>query len=100
MNLNPTGYRVLIKPDPLEEKSEGGILLHYQDERLARAATQTGVIVAIGKTAWDRHKGGTPWCDVGDHVVYSKYAGKQITDGQEDYLVVNDEDILAIKGEE
>lgn len=97
-NLIPTGYRVLIKPDPLEDKSAGGILIVHSDERLARAATQTGVLVAIGKTAWADSQ--VPWCEVGDHVVYAKYAGKVIVDPDtdEEYLVVNDEDILAIRG--
>lgn len=100
-DLIPTGYRILIKPDELEKVSGGGIVLVHQDERLARAATVTGVIVAIGKTAWDRHQGGLSWCDVGDHVIYAKYAGKIVIDPEteEEFLIVNDEDILALKGE-
>lgn len=96
-SLTPTGYRVLIKPDPLEEKSEGGILIVHQDERLARAGTQTGTLVAVGKTAWADSP--EPWCSVGDHVIYAKYAGKIVTDPDtaEEYMIVNDEDVLAIR---
>ncbi len=98
-NLVPTGYRVLIKPDPLEETfGDSDIIVVHTDERLARAATVTGELVAVGKTAWADSS--EPWCRVGDKVIYAKYAGKQIVDPDtgEEYLVVNDEDILAIRG--
>ena len=52
-NITPTGHHVLIKPDAVEEKSEGGILLQtaFDQNTLTRekAATTTGVIVAVIK---------------------------------------------------
>ena len=76
----PVGYRVLIKPDPLEEMSEGGILIQYQDPRVAEAATTIGTVIALGKEAFGMHKGNEPWVEKGDRVVYVKYSGKRVDD--------------------
>jgi co-chaperonin GroES (HSP10) len=97
-NIYPAGYRVLIRPDELEEVSEGGIIIKYADERIAKAATTTGVVVAIGREAFGQHNGNTPWVEKGDKVYYAKYSGKIVQDPstKEEMLIVNDEDIIGI----
>lgn len=101
VELKPVGYRVLIKPDSLEEITETGIVLVHKDELAAKAATVRGTIVAIGPEAWT---GMEPWVAVGDRVQYAKYAGKMVDDPDDPnnpYLVINDEDVLLkIEGEE
>jgi len=89
--------RVIIKPDPVETASKGGIILAL-DERQEKAATTTGTIIGIGPAAWlDPIMGGEPACEIGDHVVYAKYSGKFVTDPEdgEEYVVVNDDAIQA-----
>ena len=105
--LEPLGHRVLIEVR-LSKKSAGGLILAL-DERFAKAAEETGYIVAVGPEAWKAHNkaSGTtePWAKVGDKVVFSKYGGKIVVDPSNPepsknddivvyYQVVNDDDIL------
>ncbi len=97
MAIKPVGFRVLVKPDPIEEKTQSGIVLAV-DEKLEKGARITGVVVGIGPDAFKAFKASEPWFKVGDRVYYAKYAGKGITDRttKEEYVVLNDEDIVAI----
>lgn len=94
--LEARGYRVIIRPDPVEEVTKGGIVI-AQNERLAEAARVTGVVVSIGNTAWKHHKVDEPWAKEGERVCYSRYAGKTIVDPEteEELIVINDDDIVA-----
>lgn len=94
--LQPCGFRVLLKPDPLLKKTASGIVVQV-DEKVYRNATSVGTVVAIGPTAWKAYDEGKPWAAIGDRVYYARYAGRPIDDGSEDGLViVNDEDIQGI----
>lgn len=96
MRINIKGHRVLVKPDPIEEVTEGGIVLVHQDENAVKAATTEGTVVAVGSTAWkDEGLGGKPWAFIGDRIIYSKFAGKHVGSTDDPYLVLNDEDVLA-----
>ena len=96
--ITPAGYRVLVKADPVETVSKGGIVVVLVDnEKLERAAQTNGTLVAIGQEAWSG-KGQTHWAKVGDRVTYIRHAGKLITDPttEEDYIIINYEDVLSI----
>ena len=99
MKISPVGYRVLIKPDKVEETTEGGIIIHTKEEDLAReqAATTVGTLVAIGESAWANDPVGR-WAKVGDRVVYAKYSGKNVYDSENgvEYIICNDEDIVGV----
>jgi len=94
----PTGFHVLIKPDPVETKTAGGIILAV-NEKLEKHQTDTGEIVAIGKCAWSDKADGKAWAKVGQRVYYAKHAGKFLKDPEtdEEFLLVQDEDVLAIQ---
>jgi len=97
MKIQPAGHRVIVKPDPLEERSEGGIILSYGDDKKRHAEAQVrGTIIAVGPNAWKAFDDGTPWAAVGDRVYFAKYGGFVIEDGGEKYRLLNDEDITAI----
>lgn len=102
MTLEVVGYRVLVKPDPLEKKTESGIILEYasMEDRLQMAVT-TGTVVALGAQAYSQQEvspDGKSWCSVGDRILFGKYAGKMIEnpDDGERYFVMNDVDVLAV----
>jgi co-chaperonin GroES (HSP10) len=102
--LKTPGHRVLIKPDPVREKrtTSGLIIADIDGQRARQAAGVTGTVVEVGDTCW-KEFGGDPWCRVGDRVLYAKYAGVSVEDnqGEQAYVLLNDEDILAvISGEE
>ena len=102
-----TGFRVLIRPDPIEEVSKSGIVLiaSKMQERKEMAAQMTGVILAIGRTAWkafDKGPDWQPWAKVGDHVVYTRYGARYVPDPEDTeqtLAIINDEDVLAVINE-
>ena len=94
--LEPAGHRVLILPDQVEEKTAGGIILAQTTKERDQQATMRGTVVKVGVNAWKAFDDGTPWAKEGDRVVFRKYAGEVIKDGDTEYRVVNDEDILCV----
>lgn len=101
--LKPCGHRVLIKEEEIKTESDGGILLAV-DDKIERANQTTGTIVDYGFQAWkafDHNQEGNcgkPWAQVGDRILFSKYAGKIIEDPdtKEQFKIINDEDIIAV----
>lgn len=109
MKVIPAGHRVLIKQDRLEEADEqfkraaewGFIRAQTEDAQRAQVGVDTGVILDIGFNAWKGFDGGEPWAKVGDRVAFAKYSGKVFRDTKGNtLLVVNDEDVVAIIGED
>ena len=101
MSLEVCGHRVLIKPEHHEDEiSEGalqGFKLDVGDEwKREKAGTVIGKIVSIGPTAWKDFSDGQPWAKVGDRVYYARYSGKTVIDGDDEYYIVNDEDVQCI----
>jgi co-chaperonin GroES (HSP10) len=94
--IQPAGFRILIKPDWTEEVTSSGIIIQ-REEIAERSETKTGTIIAVGPTAWQQYDDGQPWAKVGDRVYYNPYACKFIETGEDKPLVmVNDGDIQAI----
>lgn len=94
MSIQPLGDRVLVKPLEAEEKSKGGIVLPDS----AKEKPQEGKVIAVGsgKVLDD---GSTRALEVktGNKVLYGKYSGTEVTTKEgDDYLIMKEEDILAI----
>ena len=92
--IKPLADRVVVKALPSEETTKGGIVL----PDTAKEKPQEGEVVAVGpgKLADD----GTriaPEVAVGDKVIYSKYGGTEIKVEGEEYLILRESDILALK---
>ncbi|MCX8059521.1 MAG: co-chaperone GroES [Spirochaetes bacterium] len=85
MKIKPIGDRILIKVNPPETRTKGGIIL----PDTAQEKTQNGTVVAIGDSDQIKVK-------VGDKVMYDKYAGTSIKIDDEDHLILKMNDILAI----
>jgi len=92
------GYRILVKPDEIEKVSKGGIVYAYTDERVERAALQTGRVAGVGNTAWQGEAFAAPWCKEGDRILFSKHSGRFVVDPTDDaeYLIMNDTDVLCV----
>lgn len=102
--IKPCGHKVIVKPDDIETETEGGIILKV-DEKMEKGGIQRGILVAHGNQAWKAFSNdftGKPWANPGDYVIFAKFAGKFIQDPftEEEYLIMNDEDVLAIITEE
>jgi co-chaperonin GroES (HSP10) len=96
MTLKAIGYKLIILPDAVEEKTKSGIVLAV-DQKLERGAQVTGTILDMGEDVAAAYKPKTEFwgLKVGDKVWYAKYAGKWIKDIENDreVLVINDEDV-------
>ena len=98
MSILPAGHRVLIKPDAIEEKTAGGIILPAAAKDSKEQQQIFGMIVALGQNAWKDYSDGTPWAAVGDRVAFAKYGGFiiQDPDTREEFRLLNDEDVCAV----
>nr|ASQ40422.1 Co-chaperone GroES [Cyanoptyche gloeocystis] len=91
--LKPLGERVLVKMDKTEEKTTGGILLPDN----AKKKPQIGEIIAIGNNKKNSEDSVTSISlQIGNKVLYSKYAGTNIKINNDEYILLNEKDILAI----
>jgi chaperonin GroES len=100
MTIIPLLHRVLVRPKPVEKKTESGIILVDSMTRKEAAATEEGTILAIGDT-FGTDFGAKVIPQIGDRIYFAKYAGKFIKDENDEALVIlNDEDVIAIIKEE
>ena len=86
MKVKPLGDRVLVKPDAVETKTAGGIII----PDTAQEKTQRGVVVAVGD---DKEK---IKVSVGQKVIHDKYAGTQIQLDGVDHLILKSNDLVAV----
>jgi len=95
MKIRPLQDRVLIRRVEEEETTAGGIIIPDS----AKEKPQEGVVVAAGKGKV-RDDGGITALDVqvGDRVLFGKYAGTDVTLDGEEYVILREEDILAVSG--
>jgi chaperonin GroES len=86
--MKPINDRVVVKPAPAEEKTKGGIII----PDTAKEKPQRGEIVAVGPGK----DGNLMTVQVGDTVLYGKYAGQELQFEGQDYLIMREDDILVI----
>lgn len=108
--LQACGYRVLLKPIKIVKGLEGHaaevaptLAAKGFEQRTDRQAEKEergdnhGIVVHIGPLAFDRLGGKEMWCDVGDVVVHTRYAGTRVEHppGSNNFFqIMNDEDIF------
>ena len=99
----PTGWRMLVLPFRMSEKSKGGVLFANETVDKQQVASQCGNVLAMGSECYkdkERYPNG-PWCKVGDWVVFARYAGSRIEiDGGEVRLLNEDEILATVKNPE
>jgi chaperonin GroES len=95
LNLKPLGSRVLVEPIEQEDITAGGIVL----PETAKEKPQQGLILAIGPGARDEDGKRIPMdVEKGDKILFAKYSGTEIKMDGKKYLILREEDILAIVG--
>ena len=87
MNIKPLADRVLILPQPAEEKTIGGIII----PDTAKEKPLQGKVVAVGNGTKDE----TMEIAVGDQVLYGKYTGTEVEFEGVKYLIMRQSDVLA-----
>jgi chaperonin GroES len=93
IKLQPLADRVVVKPIEGEDVSKGGIIL----PDTAKEKPQKGQVIAVGPGRLDADgKRIPPEVKKGDKVIYQKFAGTELKQGDEEVLILRESDILAI----
>jgi len=86
--ITPLHDRVVVKPNPAEEKTASGIII----PDTAKEKPMRGTVIAVGPGKPDE----PTTVKEGDNVLYGKYAGTEISLDGDDFLIMRESDILAI----
>lgn len=88
LKIQPLSDRVLVEPQEAETKTTSGIYIPDS----AKEKPQQGKVVAVGKGNKDHQM----TVKIGDIVLYGKYAGSELKFEGNDYLIMREDDILAV----
>jgi len=93
----PTGWRILVLPFVMPEKSKGGIIIAQESLDRARVAVQAGYVLRVGPLAYgDKDKFTTgPWCKEKEWVIFARYAGSRLQIDGGEIRILNDDEVLA-----
>ena len=93
MAIKPLGDRIVVRALDAQEKTKSGLVLPDS----AREKPQEGKVIAVG-TGRLLDEGDVKALEIknGDRVLYGKYSGTEVSVGGEDYLILREEDILAV----
>ena len=92
MKLTPLGDRVVLKQLVAEETTKSGIVLPGQ----SKEKPQQAEVIAVGPGGVVDGKEVKMDVKVGDQVIYSKYSGTEVKLEEDEYIIVRQNDILAI----
>ena len=92
MKLVPLGDRVVLKQVEAEETTKSGLILTTS----AQEKPQEAEVIAVGPGGMVDGKEVTMQVKPGDKVIYSKYAGHEVKVEGEEYIIVRQNDILAV----
>ena len=93
----PTGWRLLVLPFKMKEKTKGGLVLAETTLEKQQVASQVGLVMAMGPDCYkdkERYPDG-PWCKVKDWVMFARYAGSRIKIDGGEIRLLNDDEVLA-----
>lgn len=93
MKLKPLGDRIVVKVITRDEKTKGGILL----PDTAKEKPTEGEVIAVGTgKVLDNGQKQPVEVKVGDRIIFSKYAGTEVTLDGEELVIFSERDVLAI----
>jgi chaperonin GroES len=93
----PTGWRLIVLPFKMDEKTKGGIIMNESTLEKQQVASQCGNVLAMGPQCYkdkERYPEG-PWCKIGDWVIFARYAGSRIQIEGGEIRLLNEDEILA-----
>jgi len=91
-SIQPLADRVVVKPQPAEEKTASGLFI----PDTAKEKPQRGTVVAVGPGKVENGTKVDMSVSKGDTVLYGKYSGTEITMDDDDLLIMRESDILGI----
>ena len=93
----PTGWRMLVLPFKMPEKTRGGLFLGQETLERQQVASTCGLVLAQGPDCYketEKFPDG-PWCKKGDWVIFARYAGSRIQIDGGEVRLLNDDEVLA-----
>ena len=93
----PTGWRLLVLPFKMKEKTKGGLVLAETTLEKQQVASQVGLVMAMGPQCYkdkERYPEG-PWCKEKDWVMFARYAGSRIKIDCGEMRLLNVDEVLA-----
>jgi chaperonin GroES len=91
INVTPLHNRVLIRRLAQKETAKGGIIIPDS----AKEKPQEGEVIAVGAGKTEKGRRVPLDVNVGDRILFGKYTGNDIKIDDQDYLILNEEEILA-----
>ena len=91
----PTGWRLLVLPFKMPEKTKGGLLLGADTLERQQVASTCGLVLSMGPYCYDKKKFPEgPWCKKGDWVIFARYAGSRLPIEGGEVRLLNDDEVL------
>ena len=93
----PTGWRMLVLPFKMKDKTKGGVILAEDTLERQQVASQVGLVMAMGPQCYkdkERYPEG-PWCKEKDWIMFARYAGSRIKIEGGEMRLLNDDEVLA-----
>jgi chaperonin GroES len=92
----PTGWRLVVLPFKMKEKTKGGLILGQETLERQQIGSTCGLVLAMGPHCYDKEKFPEgPWCKKGDWVIFARYAGSRIQIDGGEVRMLNDDEVLA-----
>ena len=93
----PTGWRMIVLPFKMKEKTKGGVILAEDTLDRQQIASQVGLVLAMGPQCYqdkERYPEG-PWCKVNTWVMFARYAGSRVKIEGGEMRMLNEDEVLA-----
>ena len=95
---DPVGYRILVTPVEIEEKTDGGIFIPDDLRDRESVATVIAMVIKLGPSAYkDTAKFPEgPWCKEGDFILIRPYQGTRVKVKGTEFRIINDDTVEAV----
>jgi len=94
----PSGYKLLIKPLEVKEKTDTGVYMPDSLKSAEQTASVIGFVVKAGPDAYmdkDKFPNG-PYCQEGDFVIFRSYSGTRFKIDKQEFRLINDDTVEAV----
>ena len=92
----PTGYRIMLKPREVSNKTRGGIILTDDSKEAAKFSCVISKVIDMGPECYlGMDRSTTIWCKKGDWVLTGKYVGLKFKHDGDEYSIINDDEVIA-----
>ena len=92
----PTGWRLLVLPFKMKEKTKGGLYLGQETIERQQVGSNCGMVLKMGAHCYDKERYPEgPWCKKGYWIIFARYAGSRIQIDGGEVRLLNDDEVLA-----